>query len=200
MGIRAFLIIAWAAACVLAKRPFRCASQFGLGSRSPRFERYLKMSRTAVLLSLFCLSVCGTAAAQDDAGKALLAAHRGAIVQIQVRGKINNKPAFENGTGFLFQTAAGPRIITAGHVIGPDNKWDSLVDRCIYYRLAQNGSSLQYDCVVDARIDPTLDIAEIYLDPFDAPTLEMAQSLPTNGAGAPNRFRLRGSDRALLMT
>jgi hypothetical protein len=139
-------------------------------------------ARSAVLLSLFCLSVCGTAAAQDDAAKALLATHRGAIVQIQVRGKINNKPAFENGTGFLFQTAAGPRIITAGHVIGPDNKWDSLVDRCIYYRLAQNGSSLQYDCVVDARIDPTLDIAEIYLDPFDAPTLEMAQSLPTNGA------------------
>jgi hypothetical protein len=89
---------------------------------------------------------------------------------------------FENGTGFLFQTAEGPRIITAGHVIGPDTKWDSLVDRCIYYRLAQNGGSLLYDCVVDAKVDPTLDFAEVYLDPFDAPTLEIEQALPAADA------------------
>src|ERR1700736_3421468 len=107
-------------------------------------------ARPAVLRCLVCLiwlSLYRMAAAQNDVANALLSAHRGAIVQLQVRGKINNKPAFENGTGFLFQTAAGPRIITAGHVIGPDDKWDSLVDRCIYYRLAQNGGSLLYDCV-----------------------------------------------------
>ena len=57
-----------------------------------------------------------------------------------------------------------------------------VIDRCIYYRLAQNGGSLLYDCVVDAKIDPTLDLAEVYLDPFDAPTLDIAQSLPAPDA------------------
>ena len=122
------------------------------------------------------------AEAQADEASILLATHRGAIVQIQVRGKVNNKYELEYGTGFLFQTAAGPRIITAGHVIGPDNRWDSLADRCIYYRLAQNGSSAVYDCVIDAKIDQTLDIGEVYLDPFAAPSLEMAASLPVTGA------------------
>jgi hypothetical protein len=108
-----------------------------------------------------------SAKAQNDAASALLAAHRGAI---------------EYGTGFLFQTPNGPRIITAGHVIGPDSRWDSLLDRCIYYRLAQNGSSSVYDCVTDAKIDPTLDLAEIYLDPFAATSLKMASGLPSQNA------------------
>lgn len=120
--------------------------------------------------------------AQDDAANALLAAHRGAIVQLQVRGKVNNQYQIEYGTGFLFQTPNGPRIITAGHVIGPDSRWDSLLDRCIYYRLAQNGSSSVYDCVIDAKIDPTLDLAEIYLDPFTPPSLQMAAGLPARNA------------------
>jgi Trypsin-like peptidase domain len=119
--------------------------------------------------------------AQNNA-TAFLEGHRGAIVQLRVTGKINNVLATEYGTGVLFETSRGPRIITAGHVVGPDSKWDSLADRCIYYRLAQNSSSLPYDCVVDATVDPNIDIAEVYLDPFPATTLDIAVSLPVQGS------------------
>lgn len=117
---------------------------------------------------LLCFTVSSRGLSQNDPASALLAARRGAIVQLQVRGEINNQTKIEYGTGFLFQTSDGPRIITAGHVVGPDDKWDSIVDRCIYYRLAQNGSSLAYDCVLDAKIEPNIDLAEVYLDPFNA--------------------------------
>lgn len=124
----------------------------------------------------YCVVLSGSASAQDSAADALLASHRGAIVQLQVQGKINNKLTFQNGTGFLFQTSSGPRIITAGHVIGRDTQWDIPRERCIYYRLAQNGSSQAYDCVVDAKVEEDIDLAEVYLDPFSAPTLEVLSS------------------------
>jgi hypothetical protein len=132
----------------------------------------------AILIALISLSISAPAASQTITPDTVLNAHRGAVVQLQVLGKVNNKDEFENGTGFLFQTSAGPRIITAGHVVSHDNKWDSDDERCIYYRLAVYGSSQLFECVIDAKVDPVLDLAEIYLDPFAAPTLEMAQALP----------------------
>lgn len=130
---------------------------------------------------VFSFFAGGAATADDAAAQALLTSHRGAVVQLLVKGKVNNQTTLEKGTGFLVQTGAGPRIITAGHVVGPDNKWDSLLDRCIYYRLAQNGSSLAYDCVVDARVAPNIDFAEVYLDDFSPPTLDIASALPAEG-------------------
>jgi len=136
-----------------------------------------------VLLSFAIGASSGGAAKADDAAaQSLLAAHRGAIVQLLVKGKVNDQPSIEYGTGFLMQTAAGPRILTAGHVIGPDSKWDSLTDRCIYYRLAKDGSSQAYDCVIDARIASNVDLAEVYLDPFNPPVLGMAPSVPPVGS------------------
>ena len=111
----------------------------------------------------------------------LLGEHRSAVVQLLVKGKVDNEQKVESGTGFLIQTTAGPRIVTAGHVVGPDDKWDSLDDRCIYYRLAQAGSSMAYDCVVDAKVEADIDLAEVYLDPFDAPVLKIASELPSIG-------------------
>jgi hypothetical protein len=113
---------------------------------------------------------------------ALLTVHRGAVVQLQVKGKINNQITFDYGTGFLVQTSGGPRIVTAGHVVGPDNRWDSLIDRCIYYRLAQFGSSAAYDCVLEAKVEKTIDLAEVYLDPFNATTLDIASAVPPVGS------------------
>ncbi len=140
------------------------------------------IAQRVALSALLCLSMIAPAMPQTSTSDAILNAHRGAVVQLQVLGKVNNREEFENGTGFLFQTTAGPRIITAGHVISHDNKWDSPDDRCIYYRLAIYGSSQQFECVIEARIDPILDLAEVYLDPFTTPTLEMAQALPATGA------------------
>jgi len=58
------------------------------------------------VLSLASLQSAAVRAAGSDS---LLAAHRGAIVQLKVQGKIDNKIAFEYGTGFLIKTSSGPR-------------------------------------------------------------------------------------------
>jgi hypothetical protein len=121
--------------------------------------------------------------AQIDQANSILSSHRSAVVQLQVQGKIDNAAKAENGTGFLISTAQGPRIITAGHVIGPDDRWDSVDARLIYYRVAEFGSSLILDPVTDAKVDlPQLDMAEVYLDPFQASTLQIAPASPNKAS------------------
>lgn len=134
---------------------------------------------TACCLALLCAGATGGA---PDPATLWLNANRGAVVQLRVFGKVENKDTQEYGTGFLIRTAEGPRIITAGHVVGPDSKWDSLKERCIYYRLAQFGSSMSFDCVLDANVRTNIDLAEVYLDPFPATTLMFTATPPAKGA------------------
>ena len=125
--------------------------------------------------SLVGIAAMNQPRAQTGLANSILVQHRSAVVQLQVQGKINNERNAENGTGFLLSTAQGPRIITAGHVVGADDRWDSIDDRLIYYRVAMLGSSLTLDPVTDAKVDlPQLDMAEVYLDPFQASTLQIA--------------------------
>jgi hypothetical protein len=125
--------------------------------------------------SLVGLATMKQPLAQTSLANSILVQHHSAVVQLQVQGKINNASNVENGTGFLLSTAQGPRIITAGHVVGPDDRWDSLDDRLIYYRVSMLGSSLTLEPVTDAKVDlPQLDMAQVYLDPFQAPTLQIA--------------------------
>jgi hypothetical protein len=139
---------------------------------------------SATVLSLFLANIATLAAtvAQTDIPTSLLTAYRTAVVQLEVQGKVNNVAAAEDGTGFLISTSQGPRIITAGHVVGPDDRWDSIEDRLIYYRIAQFGSSLTLDPVTDAKEDlPQIDMAEVYLDPFQASTFQVVSQVPTQG-------------------
>lgn len=140
------------------------------------------LSAAALTASLTSIATIATAVTQTDVANSLLAAHRSAVVQLQVQGKVNNAATSEDGAGFLISTSQGPRIITAGHVVGPDDRWDSIDDRLIYYRVAEFGSSLILDPVTDAKDDqPQIDMAEVYLDPFQASTLQFSSSAVTQG-------------------
>jgi len=138
----------------------------------------------SVLLSaaLVGIAVITRPFAQSDVPNSILASHRSAVVQLRVQGKKENVPVLSYGTGFLISTSQGPRIITAGHVVQPED-WDFLEEKnLIYYRVAAFGSSLILDPVTDAIVGlPDLDMAQVYLGPFQASTVQIALASPRQG-------------------
>jgi hypothetical protein len=129
---------------------------------------------TPWLLALVAvLAFHGPAAAQQtpDPSDAMLQRIRPSIVQIRVVGDVGQKLAADNGTGFVIETSAGPRVITAGHVIHPDSYWDDPKQRLIYVKWSAFGSALEPDPVSEAVVDDKLDLAQIYIDPFKVTAL-----------------------------
>jgi hypothetical protein len=135
---------------------------------------------TAVVGILCCPAVV-VLRAQDSWG-VMEAKARAAIVKIRVIGNVDGKTVSEIGTGFLIKTLDGPRVITAGHVLLPDSKWDDLKDRLIYVKQVGFGSSIEADPVTEATVQRDVDMAQIYLQPFNASTLSISTAeIPAGG-------------------
>src|SRR5262249_3272589 len=96
---------------------------------------------------------------------------RKAIVKVRVIGDIDGSKVTEVGTGFLIRAKDGPRVITAGHVIGADSKWDNVRERLIFIRQVGYGSSIEAEPVSEARVEPDVDIAQVFLQQYDPVTL-----------------------------
>jgi len=103
----------------------------------------------------------------------LLGKVRPSIVQIKVIGDKNGSQFIENGTGFVVDTAQGIRVMTAGHVIHPDNFWDDPKNRLIYISWSNFGSTIHPDPVTEAKVENERDIAQVYVDPFAINTLKI---------------------------
>src|SRR6476620_2507508 len=95
---------------------------------------------TAGVVVLFVFAVVSLRA--QDNWERIEAYARSAIVKVRVIGNIDGNTVSEVGTGFLIRAKDGPRVITAGHVLGADSKWDNVKERLIY-RQAGFGSSIE---------------------------------------------------------
>ncbi len=64
----------------------------------------------------------------------------------------------------------------------PDSKWDDLKDRLIYVKQVKFGSSIEADPVTEATVERDVDMAQIYLQPFNASTLSISTAeIPAGG-------------------
>lgn len=123
------------------------------------------------LLALLAFHDSAAAQQTPDPSEAMLQRIRQSIVQIRVVGDVGGKKSTDNGTGFVIETSAGPRVITAGHVIHPDSYWDDPKQRLIYIRWSAFGSSLEPEPISEALVDDKLDLAQVYIDPFKVTAL-----------------------------
>jgi PQQ-dependent dehydrogenase (methanol/ethanol family) len=123
-----------------------------------------------------CLVAAAVGSLAEEGWDTIEAGARKAIVSVRVIGKIEGRRVTEVGTGFLVQTKDGPRVITAGHVVGADDKWDDVQEREIHVRQPGLGSSISADPVFEAKVEPDADIAQVYLEPYDVSTLVIANT------------------------
>jgi hypothetical protein len=107
---------------------------------------------------------------------------RSAIVRVRVVGKIDGNITTEIGTGFLITSKDGPRVITAGHVVGPDSKWDDVPPRDIFIKQMGLGSSIEVDPLTDATVERDVDIAQIPMQPYNPATLTIAATQIGSGS------------------
>jgi hypothetical protein len=138
-----------------------------------------KRWQVVTLFSLAVLALFLPASAQqaaDPDADTMLQRIREAIVTIRVVGSVGGQTTTDSGTGFVIETASGPRVVTAGHVIHPDSYWDDAKARDIYIKWAAFGSSFEPEPVSEAVVDAKLDLAQVYIDPFKTTSLPFSDN------------------------
>lgn len=142
-----------------------------------RSVRYICSLISFALFLLACSKACAQSEPKANA-QGLLDRIRSAVVKIRVVGYVQGKQTTESGTGFVIQTTKGLRVVTAGHVIGRNDKWDDVTTRLIYIKWAAYGSAIEPEPVIEAEVQDSPDLAQVYLDPFPISPLSFARPVP----------------------
>jgi hypothetical protein len=126
----------------------------------------------------------------DANGKRIFSVARSQVVRLIVAGVPRDNTAFKPpvyGTGFFVTTSSGElRIVTAGHVVRPDDDWAPLgtsrVNRDVTHIAESTAGDLRFEPVTAVTYDNTYDIAEIMLGQRDiqTPKLKAAQFLTSD--------------------
>lgn len=110
------------------------------------------------------------------------------VVQLNVTGTKDGQDVRpQSGTGFIFQTIADSRVLTARHVVGLDKEFDlaagsiTLYRRDILLRVRTDYGTVSIGPYHASKASPELDVAQVFVERAPKDCLLLSRNLPQLG-------------------